>query len=169
MPDRSGRKKYLYLIFVFGVLVILHYAKLIAPLEIFLRSIATPMLSSLSTISINLGDRYQVFKNKDEFISSYRACLATVARQAVDKAAAALLLEENNELRQLLTFHKKQPAPMVVANIIGKELLTVGQTVLIDRGSTAGLVADQPVVAEEGILIGKILKVEPNIATVRLI
>ncbi|MBI5728634.1 MAG: rod shape-determining protein MreC [Candidatus Magasanikbacteria bacterium] len=169
MPYRPSKKKYLYLVFVSAALIVLHYTKLSAPVEIFLRSIVTPTLSSLTTFSINVGDRYQVFKNREEFVAAYQACLATAARQAADTTAAALLAQENNELRQLLAWHKKQPVPMVVANVIGKELLTTGQKVLIDQGVKAGLAVDQPVITQEGVLVGKILKVEPDIATVRLI
>lgn len=169
MSYRPDKKKYLYLVFTFVALIVLHYTRLTAPLEIFLRSITIPGLSSLTTLNINVGDRYQVFKNRDEFVSAFQTCLAATARQAAGTAASTLLSQENNELRQLLAFHKKQPAPMVVANVVGKELLANDQTVLIDQGSKDGLAPDQPVITEEGILVGKILKVKPDIATVRLV
>lgn len=169
MPYRPDKKKYLYIILTFGALIVLHYVGLIAPMEAFLRSITIPALNSLTTFSVDIGDRYQVFKNRDEFISAYQMCLAAAAREAAETASVALLTEENGKLRQLLAFQKKRPAPMTVADVVGKELLTIGQTVLINRGSKAGLAPGQPVVAGEGALIGKISKIELDIATVRLL
>lgn len=169
MPYWPNRKKYLYLVLTFCTLIILHYSKLIAPIEIFLRSLTIPSLSSLTTLSINVGDRYEVFKNRDAFVAAYRACLDTAAQQKNNIAAASLLTQENNQLRQLLAFHKRQPAPMVVANVVGKELLVSDQTILIDQGARAGIAPGQPVITGDGILVGEILKAEPDVATVRLI
>lgn len=169
MAYPSDKKKYFYLVLTFGALILFHYVGWLLPIEKFIRSIALPTMSSIDTISIDVGDHYQIFKNKSEFISAYQSCLITTAGQASQTAETALLKTENNELRKLVSFHKKNPTPLVTVQVVGKELLTTDQTVIINEGSNLGIAVGQPVVTGDGILVGKILKVEPDMATVRLI
>ena len=57
----------------------------------------------------------------------------------------------------------------MAAEVVGKNTDSADKTIIINVGEEAGLKVDQPVVAGDGILVGKITKVEKQLAVVRLI
>jgi rod shape-determining protein MreC len=86
----------------------------------------------------------------------------------VSAAKINILIDENNSLKQLLKFQDSGKTKMAVARVIGKNTDSTDQTILIDRGSTEGIKIGQPVIVGDGILVGKVIKAEDGISTVRL-
>ncbi len=70
-------------------------------------------------------------------------------------------------LRKLLNFKEKSHLPMVSARIIGKDPSLWFRTVVIDRGTSDGVMKGMPVVTDAGI-VGQIFSVSPNYAKVLL-
>lgn len=79
-----------------------------------------------------------------------------------------LLEEENKNLRDQLNFLKILPHHIGAA-VIGRDLDPIGTTIIIDQGSRAGLVVNAPVITGNGLLIGKIARVNDTTAVVRLL
>ncbi|GBE52942.1 cell shape-determining protein MreC [bacterium BMS3Bbin14] len=73
----------------------------------------------------------------------------------------------NVRLRKLLDFKKKLNLPMVSAQVIGKDPSLWFRTVVIDRGTSDGVMKGMPVVTDSGI-VGQIFSVSPNYAKVLL-
>ena len=75
---------------------------------------------------------------------------------------------QNVRLRQLLAFVDKLDHPALPAQVIGEDASTWARTIIIDKGSNAGLSPGLPVVAAQGV-VGRIIKIAPNSSRVLLI
>lgn len=169
MAIRSVKKIYLYLCF-FALLVIgLHFSGALAPLERALQSLFSPSLSSLHGFNVNIGDRYRFFQNKEDFFAAYAECSIGALNHAKQSAELAELRGENAELKKQLGYVEKTKQKTILAEVIGKETSNTEQTFILNRGEDQGVKANQPVIVGEGILVGKITKVDKNTSVVRLI
>jgi len=75
---------------------------------------------------------------------------------------------ENNQLRKALEFRQRSSFKLVPARIIARDASTWWSTIKVDKGSNDGVVPDQPVLTEDG-LVGKTTVVAANASTVLLI
>lgn len=169
MPYPSRNRSYVWLGVIFIVLIILHFTKILSPVERAIRSLVGPFLGELHTMSIEVNDQYQFFRNKEEFISAYQVCMVGTEKQTILAADNKRLLQENEELKNLLAFTEKTTPKHTMTRVIGKAISSIEQTIIIDRGSSDQIMPGQPVVANNGILVGKVIKTEPDVSIVRLI
>ncbi len=75
---------------------------------------------------------------------------------------------ETQRLQGLLAMRETWRAEFVAARVVGKDATNWFKTILIDRGSQAGLRRNLPVVAPDG-LVGRVVEVTPSTAKVQLI
>ncbi len=75
---------------------------------------------------------------------------------------------ENQRLRELLGFKRALPAPVIAAEIIGKDPSAWFKTVIIDKGSTEGLRRGLPAVSSLGV-VGQIIEVSARQSRLMLI
>lgn len=75
---------------------------------------------------------------------------------------------ENERIRALVDFAKVQDLKSVGARVIGRPSDSWGGTVIVDRGTTSGVKAGDPVIAAGG-LVGQVIEVSPLASKVRLI
>jgi rod shape-determining protein MreC len=75
---------------------------------------------------------------------------------------------ETQRLQGLLAMKEISPTEFLAARVVGKDATNWFKTVLIDRGSLAGIRRNQPVVAPDG-LVGRVVEVTPTTAKVQLI
>jgi len=75
---------------------------------------------------------------------------------------------ETQRLQGLLAMREAWRAEFVAARVVGKDATNWFKTILIDRGSRAGMRRNLPVVAPDG-LVGRIVDVTPSTAKVQLI
>lgn len=169
MPYPKRNRTYIGLVVVFVLLLVLHGIGLLSPLEGGLRYLMMPLLGDVHGVSVELGDNYQFFKNKEEFINSYRQCIGNTERQTTLTADLKRLQDENVELKKQLGYFEKNKNDFVTARVAGKEITSIEQTIVIDRGSNSLIKIGYPVVVGNGILVGKTVKVEPDFSVVRLI
>lgn len=87
----------------------------------------------------------------------------------VASVALDLSRQENDALRRQLNFFTSATYQHIGADVIGRNLELVGSTLLINRGTKDGIQVGQPVVADSGVLIGKVATVHDNSAIVRLL
>ena len=91
------------------------------------------------------------------------------AALAVEVARLVTTQEENEQLERLLGYAKLQKKPPVAARVLARTPEAGTHTILLDRGSEDGLAIDMPVVAGDGVLIGKVFKVERTSALALLL
>jgi len=75
---------------------------------------------------------------------------------------------QNVRLRKLLAFVDDLDLPALPAQVIGEDASNWARTIIIDKGTDAGLVNGLPVVAAQGV-VGRIIKIAPNSSRVLLI
>ena len=78
------------------------------------------------------------------------------------------LQAENNQLKRALGFRQQSSFKLVPARIIARDASTWWSTIKVDKGTNDGVVPDQPVLTEDG-LVGKTTIVAANACTVLLI
>ncbi len=75
---------------------------------------------------------------------------------------------ETQRLQGLLAMQETSQRKYLAARVVGKDSTNWFKTILIDRGTRAGLRRNQPVVAPDG-LVGRVVEVTPTSAKVQLI
>ncbi|HPM42840.1 MAG TPA: rod shape-determining protein MreC [Candidatus Omnitrophota bacterium] len=94
-----------------------------------------------------------------------RAQNEILARQ-LDEAKT--LVSENERLRELLDFRKSTPYTTIPAQVIGRDPTNWSNSIIIDKGSTAGLKVNKAVISTKG-LVGRVLELGRYSAKVLLI
>jgi len=90
-------------------------------------------------------------------------------QRTIEVGHIAFLENENAELRGLLNFSVSNTRNIVGADIIGKSVDPFGSVLFINQGSHQGIKEGNPVVAENGALVGVVISTEPQTAQVRRI
>lgn len=153
---RSKRKTFFSILVLIILVIVSHFFGLLNPLENFLRDIVSPGSNLMYGLSVKMGGE----ENK---------CADELLKNKTAETALQLAQEENNELRAQSRFLKKQKWQTVGADVTGKNIDTLGNTLIINRGSRDGVKENDPVIIHDGILIGKIARVEEKISVIRLI
>jgi rod shape-determining protein MreC len=91
---------------------------------------------------------------------------AAILQRRIDQLEEQVL--ETQRLQGLLAMREAWRAEFVAARVVGKDATNWFKTILIDRGSRAGMRRNLPVVAPDG-LVGRIVDVTPSTAKVQLI
>jgi len=91
---------------------------------------------------------------------------AALLQRRIDQLEEQVL--ETQRLQGLLAMRDAWRAEFVAARVVGKDATNWFKTILIDRGSRAGMRRNLPVVAPDG-LVGRIVEVTPSTAKVQLI
>jgi rod shape-determining protein MreC len=75
---------------------------------------------------------------------------------------------ETQRLQGLLAIRESYQADFLAARVVGRDTSNWFKTILIDRGSRAGIRRNLPVIAPDG-LVGRVLEVTPTMSKVQLI
>ncbi|KKU13850.1 MAG: Cell shape-determining protein MreC [Parcubacteria group bacterium GW2011_GWC2_45_7] len=90
--------------------------------------------------------------------------LEGLTRQLTAENARFLELQnENVQLRRELNFIERIQYPFALARVIGRVKEAGGDFFILNRGGSDGVAVDQPVVSD-GILIGKIIRVQKSVS-----
>lgn len=79
------------------------------------------------------------------------------------------LRDENTSLKLQLGYIMETDLIQVTARVTARQVSPDAATIAIDRGSDDGLTIGDPVIVEEGVIIGKIFQITSKSATVRLL
>jgi rod shape-determining protein MreC len=83
-------------------------------------------------------------------------------------ASGAGLLTENESLKGLLAFRERTDLALVPADVIGADPDPTMRALILNVGSEDGIVRGDPVIVNDGVLVGKIERVSPGRSTVLL-
>jgi rod shape-determining protein MreC len=151
------------------LLVFFHYLGWLTFFENFVRKILSPVLTETHKVSVEAGDNVRYFKNREEFVTAYETCLTEKEDSSVLSTKIKLLEDENSELKTQIKYLQKNPTEHLTLDVVGRDLNSAAQIISFNGGSNHGLAVGQPVIVGEGILIGRIFKVEANLAWVRVV
>lgn len=85
-----------------------------------------------------------------------------------ENAELKILVKENESLKKELGFKKERGYNTVSARVVSRDLL-LPDTLVIDKGTADGLRDGLPVVADEGVIVGKIIKAGEESSTALLL
>ncbi len=114
--------------------------------------------------SEKMGSRHYYFASNfadcPELVSQHEELQNTLGRLTIEKARLETLEDENRRLREYFNFLETNKQASVFVNIVAREslpgLIGQEQNLIIDRGSSHGLVPGLAVINETGAIIGKI-------------
>lgn len=129
---------------------------------------AVPLGSAVNSALGSVGTawkRYVLLVGLEEKNRELERTVASLTREANDLRELSL---ECVRLQELMDMKDDAGFPVVTARVVGKNRLSVFQTVLIDKGSTDGIEVGFPVVAADGVA-GRIIEVSWNVSKVLLL
>lgn len=155
---------------VIGLLIFLHYLRILMPLESRLRSFFNPVLGRLYSSGAKMRSVYDSQAERRDLAGTAEELRHQVNRLIEENARLKALENENATLREFLKFSNNSKRKSVMATIIGKsDLDQADQTVVLDRGSKDGLFTGLAVINEDGHVFGKIISVNDNSAQACLV
>ena len=124
--------------------------------------------TGISSIGSVYRDAFKTyFKSQDsEDIEILRQERNVLAHSVGEKN---ILEEENSNLRKMLQFKERSAFTLLGARVIAKSTDLGRSLLVIDRGARDGIKIDFPVIAQEGVLIGKIVDVRYETSFIRLL
>lgn len=157
---------------VIGIVVVIHRFGWITDIEHGMRRIILALSGSLYSVSVTPADSIRRFQTTEELESAYLQLEETIKKTEIGAVQFELMQKENEQLRKQLRFLQETPyqyVGAVVSRVVAKDIDPVSNTVVIDRGTQSGVSVGDPVIVGEGILVGKIARVEESMSVVRLI
>lgn len=157
---------------VVGLLIFLHFVKVLAPLENAVIFLINPVADKIYSLSSGLQITVNRQADKRDLLATIKNLEARVNQLIVDNSQLRMIEEENKKLRQQLKFFTKTGLDYFLANVVSRGVLNDSlnkEQIIIDKGAKDGLSAGLAVLSGQGIIIGKIVEVKENIARVCLI
>lgn len=153
-------------IFLASVFIIfLHYIGALLWVERYIAFVFNPLEKIFFSQAVKISELYT--KDDDELIlaAENKSLTEQVQTLLQQNISLHILQDENEALRKQLQFYEKYNYQKQLGNVIGKTTHTdQTQFITIDLGSTKGVAVNQPVIAGEGVIIGKVIDVADNIS-----
>lgn len=166
---RKFNKTSFAIIIIILLLLFLNILGILSPLNSFFSQPLIFIQKWFYSLGIGLSKVQVRTLSKSELIKLNQELEAQILVLTKKIAESKIFEEENKELVKQLDFLKHQPYRAVTARVVGKSPDYTEHILIINRGGKDGLAAGYPVIAEEGIMIGKILEVERESAKVMLL
>lgn len=164
----SERRLTITVIFIFILLLFSHFLGFLNTPENLLRRVFSPVTKISYNLGLGVKDWYNQYLSHKNLFTENQQCLNQINKLYLERAEFILLKQENQSLRAQLNFLKKEKR-FVLAEVIGKGVDKTSNSLIINRGEADGIKLGNPVVVEEGFLLGKVMKVEKNISIIQLI
>ncbi len=161
----------------FGVVILLtvflHTLGVLGPIERFFRSLVNRASEQVYSWNVGSGEDRETFHSVEELQTAYQNLKKKYEESVVHEAEALLLRNENDDLRVMLGFVTSTAVRHVGASVqveaIGKNIEPLGSTIIINRGSEAGIKVGQAAIVGNGIFIGKVARVDVGSAVISLL
>jgi rod shape-determining protein MreC len=126
-----------------------------------------PVVSRFSNWSERIDHAGRLLASPNE--GSLERCEERLQTRIVDSARLSALEQENRLLRAQASFLAESGYDHVGARVIGRRIDHIHARLLIDRGTNDTVEEGQAVIAENGLLVGKIVEVTSRVSTVELL
>jgi rod shape-determining protein MreC len=168
LDKKKNRLIKYYLIAVIILLVFLHYTNILSGFEdsIFkkitnVQGNAYSFITKLKFSFINYQEATELKKENIQLQHQYNQLL-------YDNSRLISYKYENEHLREILRFTAENNYTYLLSNIIGRDL-NRANTLIIDKGRNEGLKNGDPVIIDNGILVGKVIDAKNDIAIILLL
>ena len=158
---------------VIGIVILLHAVGWLRAPERWLRAIVTPGSRAIYSLRVEINGSAETFDSVEALEDAYRSVKEESLSNKVDSIELTLLREENDELRQQLSYATstifRYVGADVVADVVGRNIEPLGTTIIINRGTQDKVSVGNPVIVGKGILVGKVVRAEEEMSVVRLL
>jgi rod shape-determining protein MreC len=164
-------KQLVIAIAVFILLIFLHSTDLLNTPERIIFSALTPAQNYLRSTGLRANDYFKNFFAGDN-AGEIEILKAQMRALLVQNARLKIVDEENKLLKKELKFTKSHSMEFIPARVIGYDSLQNSNLVILEPENDTpvqNIKADMPVVADDGIIIGKIAYVKENRIFMRFI
>ncbi len=163
------QKPFLIFFLILIVLIILHYSRVIRPLERFLLYVSKPIAGSFYNFSLNTNKAFKESQSEEDPFVVIENLKKEITSLIILKAEYQEVIDENRRLKELLGFINENDFELVLAAVIAKDSFEQeSRDLIINKGSLDGLSIGLAIVNEQGILIGKIIEVNDSISKICL-
>lgn len=142
---------------------------LIAPVRTSVMTVAWPIQKIFSVTAFEFGDTFRFFTSIGDLKSENERLEKERLRLLVDNARLADVGRENDELRRQIGLLPRERFALRPAAVIGRDVSGLGNWMTIDRGSFQGIREGMTVIADAGVLVGRVTDVFPASARVMLL
>lgn len=144
-----------------GVIIItfvffLHFIGVLKPLESALSVVVRPIVSSTGRLSAGIASIFDNWQSREKLSSVNERLRQENLELQLQKAEFMELRDENNFLRGQMNFFEEKNYQYISGRVIGRGTEKLFNTIIIGLGSQHGVKAGAPVLAGDGVLIGKI-------------
>lgn len=162
-------KTFLGIVSILILTIILHYTETLQPLENSIRTVINPTSEQINKINIKIKGNTESFSNAEELQQAYEETKEKLIEEKVERSQLELAQKENKKLRKELNFLNQREYKYISSNVVGKNIEQIGNTLVINVGSDNGVKSGQPAIVEDGVLVGKVAKVNDKTSVVRLL
>lgn len=162
-------KRFIFFSALIVVIIVLHFIGALSFFEKTVFRAAEPVSKVLSGFFNFFGETYERVTNYKNFEEENKRLREKVKQLVVDKNEFYRISEENNTLKNLISFSEEKQKEVIASQVLGKVAEGDIDAIIINKGEKDGIASGLPVVAEDGILIGKIIKVSSFSSVVLLL
>ncbi len=129
--------------------------------------LTVPVRKSISSAAFYLGDQFEFFSSLRRLARENKELEKEVLRLENELKEMENLVQENKELRRLLSLSVQGESNIMSVRVIGWDSSSSGGMFLIDAGSSEAVVEGLPVIYE-GHLVGQVWEVQRGSSYVRV-
>ncbi|MDO8499518.1 MAG: rod shape-determining protein MreC [bacterium] len=151
------------------VLIFFNLLGMLNPLKKIFRNVFSGLSTNIRAIELNLAADFNLWNHRQDYIDAARNL--ETAEQLVGQLQVKLDIANTQyeKMKQLMNFKQAKTIQLFTTRVIGLESSNSEKAIIIDGGGDHNLQVGQAVVIGDGILVGKIIKVEADIAYARLL
>jgi rod shape-determining protein MreC len=158
------------LVLVSLALILLSQGRTLQPLEGIANAVFNPIQQAVSGVTSTVGGWFSGIGRMGELDAENKRLREALDAVTAENARLQEMGRENERLRAMLTFQDDRPdVQAVVANSIGGDPSGLTRVLTIDKGSASGIEDGMAVTSPGGILVGTIINVKEDRASVVLI
>lgn len=166
--DKLFRQIFLGAALVIAALL-LHYLGWLRPVENIFFKVTSPIQRGVYHSAGSLGNFYYSWLTKRDLLAENATLRQQLENSNIDRSLINSLTAENESLKQELNFVENNKIKTITAKIITGTSDQVSRSVVISAGSQNGIVKGLAVVAEGGVIVGKVSEVYPDFSKVVLL
>ncbi len=152
---------------VAGVILLALVLVVRGPATHLLQQALLPLISHFSYWAERINEGGRAIAVPDE--ASLQACESRLQNRIVDSARLSALEQENQLLRAQASFLNEAGYDHVGAEVIARRIEPIHARLLINRGTNDAIETGDVVVAERGLVIGRIVEAQSRLSTVELL
>ncbi len=169
MPKRSRVKIFSFISIVIAIIIGIQYLGWLQPIDIFVRSLIAPTSQIVYDWSVTIKGNTDHFHSVNALQQAYTNLKKQYIASEINQTDYTQLQQKNALFKQSLHFFSSHSYSFISMNVIGQNIDPLGSSIIIDGGTKQHIKIGDPVVVQNGVLIGTVSRVEAHTTIVRLL